>query len=326
MKIKGSMQNKQVKKNTEKTVNKPQKIQKDSKQNEGITLIALVVTIVVLLILAGITLTLLFGENSILKTAKEAKIAQKLAEIEDEANLIYTDIKIDQYKTNPAATPNISMEEVLAKLKPNDDYKIEKIQAEGNTVTGIKLDSSSLSLAPEETNTITVIPQANTDGNIYYVVIEGKYYRIDKIEGGIQINKKAETPSQEPTTDTVIVTVGTTGVIETPTVSGMKITIKAGTTVGSTTITVKYGEHSVNCTIIVRVKPNENSAPETATTFPTSYGKVDIIWLNGESNTVADKPNMPELFTGSTALKPVTWTKSGTTWSEDHFYNSDKSK
>ncbi len=88
---------------------------------KGITLIALIVTIVVLLILAGITLNLLLGENSILKTAKDAQIAQKLAEIEDEANLIYTGIKIEQHKNKPEVTPTISLEEVIAKLKPSDE-------------------------------------------------------------------------------------------------------------------------------------------------------------------------------------------------------------
>ena len=41
-------------------------------KQRGITLIALVVTIVVLLILAGVTITLMFEENSIFGLAKEA--------------------------------------------------------------------------------------------------------------------------------------------------------------------------------------------------------------------------------------------------------------
>ena len=41
--------------------------------NEGITLIALVVTIIVLLILAGISISMLSGDNGILQRAAEAK-------------------------------------------------------------------------------------------------------------------------------------------------------------------------------------------------------------------------------------------------------------
>ncbi len=53
------------------------------KKNRGITLIALVVTIVVLLILAGVTIAMLTGENGILVRAKEAKEeTQKVTEEE----------------------------------------------------------------------------------------------------------------------------------------------------------------------------------------------------------------------------------------------------
>ena len=41
---------------------------------KGITLIALIITIIVLLILAGITISLLTGENGLLTKANESKI------------------------------------------------------------------------------------------------------------------------------------------------------------------------------------------------------------------------------------------------------------
>lgn len=44
------------------------------KGNKGITLIALVITIIVLLILAGVSIAMLSGENSILKRGNEASI------------------------------------------------------------------------------------------------------------------------------------------------------------------------------------------------------------------------------------------------------------
>ena len=45
----------------------------DKISTSGITLVALVVTIVVLLILAGITIMYVMGDNSIFKKAQEAK-------------------------------------------------------------------------------------------------------------------------------------------------------------------------------------------------------------------------------------------------------------
>ncbi len=41
------------------------------KNNKGITLIALIVTIIVLLILAGITVALLTGDNGLIKNARQ---------------------------------------------------------------------------------------------------------------------------------------------------------------------------------------------------------------------------------------------------------------
>ena len=44
-----------------------------NKKQSGITLVALVVTIVVLLILAGVSINLVLGENGLITQAKEAK-------------------------------------------------------------------------------------------------------------------------------------------------------------------------------------------------------------------------------------------------------------
>ena len=49
------------------------------KENKGITLIALIVTIIVLLILAGVSIAMLTGNNGILTQAKLAKEKTALA-------------------------------------------------------------------------------------------------------------------------------------------------------------------------------------------------------------------------------------------------------
>lgn len=47
------------------------------KNNKGITLIALVITIIILLILAGISIAMLTGENGLLTKANTAKTETK---------------------------------------------------------------------------------------------------------------------------------------------------------------------------------------------------------------------------------------------------------
>ena len=53
------------------------------RNQKGITLVALVVTIIVLIILAGISINLLLGDNGIITKAQEAKKQQKIAEIKE---------------------------------------------------------------------------------------------------------------------------------------------------------------------------------------------------------------------------------------------------
>ena len=55
--------------------------------NRGITLIALVITIIVLLILAGVTITALTGDNGILTKATSSVVESELGSITDSLNL-----------------------------------------------------------------------------------------------------------------------------------------------------------------------------------------------------------------------------------------------
>lgn len=57
------------------------------KNNKGITLIALVVTIIVLLILAGVSIAMLTGDNGILTQSKTAKTDTEKAEAVERINL-----------------------------------------------------------------------------------------------------------------------------------------------------------------------------------------------------------------------------------------------
>ena len=64
------------------------------KSNKGITLIALVVTIVVLLILAGVSISMLTGENGIIKQAQDAKLQTEIGEEKEAIGVAYSGAKI----------------------------------------------------------------------------------------------------------------------------------------------------------------------------------------------------------------------------------------
>ena len=70
-------------------------LKKNIKNERAITLIALVITIIVLLILAGISISMLSGDNSILQKAIDAKERTSTAQEEEAAKVSFTTLQLD---------------------------------------------------------------------------------------------------------------------------------------------------------------------------------------------------------------------------------------
>lgn len=68
------------------------------KNEKGITLIALVVTIIVLIILAGISINLVLGENGIIAKSKEAKLQHEISADLETLNIEYGEYLIEKEK------------------------------------------------------------------------------------------------------------------------------------------------------------------------------------------------------------------------------------
>ena len=103
------------------------------KNSKGITLVALVITIIVLLILAGISLSLTLGENGILTKAREAAIAQKDAEIEEELKMAYAAFKTAQ-SAKEIEEPNIykaQVDYVRSKMEDRYGNKLKEVYKSG---------------------------------------------------------------------------------------------------------------------------------------------------------------------------------------------------
>ncbi len=76
---------------------------KRTKKERGITLIALVITIIVLLILAGVSIAMLTGDNGILTKATEAKRETEIAEEEEKVRLAIASAIDDNGNFNKSA-------------------------------------------------------------------------------------------------------------------------------------------------------------------------------------------------------------------------------
>lgn len=81
-------------------------------KNKGITLIALVITIIVLLILAGISIAMLTGDNGLLIKAGEAKEVTTKEGAREKLHIVLSDIQIDKISKGQA----IKLDNELATL------------------------------------------------------------------------------------------------------------------------------------------------------------------------------------------------------------------
>ena len=68
------------------------------RQEKGITLIALVITIIVLLILAGVTIAMLTGENGLLTRSTESSMETALSKAKDNITLHVQDVMAQYYQ------------------------------------------------------------------------------------------------------------------------------------------------------------------------------------------------------------------------------------
>ena len=97
------------------------------KRSKGITLIALVVTIIVLIILAGISINLILGDNGIITKAQEARQLQEKAEIKSGIQLEIVAKEIG----NKGSITQSEIEEILLKygtVNKNEDGEIESLK------------------------------------------------------------------------------------------------------------------------------------------------------------------------------------------------------
>ena len=132
------------------------------KKERGITLIALVITIIVLLILAGISIAMLSGDNGILNRAVQAKEATRGGEVQETVRLAATNNAGVDYIGGTKQT----RAEVISQLHRDGkltDSEVETLEESNEIVIGgIKIDFSVLGSI---SNAKTLV-QAFKDGEI----------------------------------------------------------------------------------------------------------------------------------------------------------------
>ena len=104
------------------------------RETKGITLIALVITIIILLILAGISIATLTGENGILNKASKAKEEHLIEQYKEEINLIIIDEIAERKTKNKNELMIVSLDtKIRGKEWVNEIYKCNSSGEEQST-------------------------------------------------------------------------------------------------------------------------------------------------------------------------------------------------
>ena len=108
--------------------------------NKGITLIALVVTIVILLILAGVSISLVLDNNGIIGKSKESRLETRASQVEDEIGLWKQNNFIKSETGESIENANAVLQSLLSRKLLNE----EEIDRENEIITIKRNDGSIL--------------------------------------------------------------------------------------------------------------------------------------------------------------------------------------
>ena len=113
------------------------------KRQKGITLIALVITIIILIILAGVSISLIGGQDGIISKAQEAKEKSRASQIKEAVELASITNAVEENKVTKAS--------IIAELQAKGQLTEEEVAAleDSDTITigDIEIDFSKLKMA-----------------------------------------------------------------------------------------------------------------------------------------------------------------------------------
>lgn len=127
------------------------------KNQKGITLVALVITIVVLLILAGVTISMVLGPNGVLTNSQIAKEKSARGTAEDALSTALSSISTNYYAKSTNGTPisEVTADE-LKKQAPGYTFKVTDSTEENNDGKIVEMTDGSYTFKAYVTSQLTV--------------------------------------------------------------------------------------------------------------------------------------------------------------------------
>ena len=138
--------------------------------NIGVTIVSLVITIIILIILAGISISAIIGNDGIVTVAKRAKENMELAQIEEQEKLaeLYAQMEAE------GSLGDINSYEILSKLQELED----KIEEEQGKRKELEEKIKGMSGSGSENPTGTVISYMGKTAPEGYLSCNGAVYNI----------------------------------------------------------------------------------------------------------------------------------------------------
>ena len=166
------------------------------KNKKGITLIALVVTIVVLLILAGVTISLLLDENGIIAKSKDARTETRVSQIEDEVGMWKQHNFINKESNQAQESADTMLESLISKKLLTED----EIDRDQELITIKKKNGTIIREISYSSVTINIskFPETEKSGAVILTVdsVDG-LTKIDVSQGDEGLNNFVNSLSEE---------------------------------------------------------------------------------------------------------------------------------
>ncbi len=148
-------------------------------KNKGITLISLVITIIILLILAGVTMNVILGENGVFNRAKQAKEETKRAQI-----IEYLDIKLlEEQSKHYLETDEKTNEEINETIIQETKKNVERNKQDLEKI-GKEVEIREVEKQKGEIYFFVIV-----DRGIYKVTLEGTKYIGNKIDKEVELKE-----------------------------------------------------------------------------------------------------------------------------------------
>ena len=187
-------------------------------KNEGITLIALVVTIILILILTGVSISTLTGQNGLLNRAVDAKKSTEIAQIEEMVKIVTMDALAQGNGTITSSNLKNSLDSNLGSGKyelseKNGVYTViigERsidINADGQVSKSLPVSANGLDANTPIKNPSTYgnNAQATADGaGKYFALPDGAKYVTGTVDTGVVVDIKESEFVWVPVDDVVL--------------------------------------------------------------------------------------------------------------------------